>query len=67
MSGDYKNSIDYYNQAIKIDPNYKGAYNNKGNALLTLGDCTKAIDCYNQVIRIDPDYKDAYNNKGIAL
>ena len=60
-------ALDYYDQAIKIDPNYAYAWNNKGIALRNLGKYDEAIECYDRAIAIDPNYADAWNNKGVSL
>ena len=58
-------ALDYYDQAIKIDPNYAYAWNNKGIALRNIGKYDEAIECYDTAIKIDPNYADAWNNKGV--
>lgn len=60
-------ALDYYDQAIKIDPNYAYAWNNKGMALRNLGKYDEAIECYDRAIKIDPNYAEAWNNKGVSL
>ncbi|MDQ6865242.1 MAG: tetratricopeptide repeat protein [Thermoproteota archaeon] len=60
-------ALDYYDQAIKIDPNYAYVWNNKGWALSNLGKYDEAIECYDTAINIDPNYADAWNNKGVSL
>ena len=60
-------ALDYYDQAIKINPNYAYAWNNKGIALHNLGKHKDAIECYDRAIMIDPNYADAWNNKGVSL
>ncbi len=65
--GEHNKSIEAYNKAIAINPNYKYAWFNKGNALTHLGEYDKAIKAYDRATAIDPYYKDAWNNKGIAL
>ena len=60
-------ALDYYDQAIKIDPNYVNAWYNKGNALGNLGKYNEAIECYDRSIKIDPNYANAWYNKGNAL
>jgi tetratricopeptide (TPR) repeat protein len=57
---------DRSNQAIKIDPNYVNAYNNRGVARSKLGDKQGAIEDYTQAIKIDPNYVNAYYNRGVA-
>ena len=51
--GDKQGAINYYNQALKINPNYALAYNNRGSARYDLGDKQGAIDDYNQALNID--------------
>ncbi|MCE2906496.1 MAG: tetratricopeptide repeat protein, partial [Anabaena sp. CoA2_C59] len=64
--GDKQGAINYYNQALKVNPNYALAYNNRGNARYDLGDKQGAIDDYNQALNIDPNYALAYNGRGNA-
>jgi tetratricopeptide (TPR) repeat protein len=61
------NAIQYYDQALAIDPNNKYVLSNKGNALLYQGNYTQAIQYYDKALAIDPNYKDALNDKGNAL
>ena len=49
-----------FNKAIELDPNYKEAWNNKGNALQNQGHYDQAIKCYNKAIELDPNYKEAW-------
>ena len=62
-SGD---AIDVYSQAIKIEPDYAEAYNNRGIAYDDTGDYDQAIRDYSKAIELKPDYSEAYNNRGIA-
>jgi tetratricopeptide (TPR) repeat protein len=64
--GNTQEAIAQFTQAIKLDPNYTDAYNNRGNAYYDLDDYDKAIADYAQAIKIDPGDADAYNNRGIA-
>lgn len=43
------------------------AWNDKGNALYSLGSFDEAIDCYGKAIKIDPLFAAAWNGKGVAL
>ena len=61
----YEEAIAAYEQAIRLDPNYASAYNNKGTALNDLKRYEEAIAAYEQAIRLDPNYTFAYNNKGM--
>ncbi len=52
-------AIDYFKQAIQINPDYHDAHFNLGICYLTL-DCTnEAIECFKQAIRINPDDSNA--------
>jgi tetratricopeptide (TPR) repeat protein len=57
-------ALNYYDQAIKIDPNYAAAWYNKGWALSNLGKHKEALECYD---KIDANNAYAWNNKGVAL
>ena len=66
--GDYKGAITDYTQAIRLNPDYANAYNNRGNAKSNLGQHFAAIADYDIAIRLNPDYAGAYTsvNRGIA-
>ncbi|WP_373528172.1 tetratricopeptide repeat protein [Nostoc sp.] len=63
---DYQGAIEDYNQALKINPNYVHAYNDRGRARYALGYKKEAIEDYNQALKINPNYVHAYNNRGLA-
>ena len=65
--GKYKEAIDNYNIAIKLDPNYYSAYLNKGSALLMLGRNSEAIENFDKAIELKPNNHYSYYNKGVAL
>ena len=60
-------SVEAYNKAIAIKPDYAEAHNNMGNALQDQRKLEEAIEAYNKALAIKPDYADAYNNMGNAL
>ena len=62
--GDYQGAIADFNQAIKINPNYAQAYNNRGGIRYELGDKQGAIADFNQAIKINPNYANAYYDRG---
>ncbi len=65
--GDYEKAISNYNQALKINPNYRKAnyfFVNRGTAYHMKGDYEKAIADYQQALRINPKDADAYHNRG---
>jgi tetratricopeptide (TPR) repeat protein len=48
-----------YDMAIKLDPNYAGAYYNRGNSRLEAGDKDGAVADYRQAVRLNPHHKQA--------
>src|SRR5947209_4358891 len=64
--GKYKETISYYNQAIKYQPGYVEAYHHKGVVLGKLGKWQEGIVAYDSAIKYKPDYADAYYNKGVV-
>ena len=71
MSGDMKtgsleSSIDAYDQAIRIKPDYADAYNNRGDAKHSLGRHVEAVADHDEAIRINPELAVSYYNRGLA-
>jgi len=62
----YDRAIADHTEAIRLNPNHAGAYNNRGVAYAEKGDHDRAIADYTQAIRLNPDYADAYSNRGGA-
>jgi len=50
-------ALDYFNQALAINPNYLDAFYNKGLVLEQMGDYAQAGEIYKEVLRIQPDYR----------
>ena len=59
----YKRAIASYDKAIKLDPNYANAYNNRGLAYYHEKDYKKAMADFNKAIELNPDFARAYNNR----
>jgi tetratricopeptide (TPR) repeat protein len=64
--GDLDAGIADLDQAIKINPNDAGSYNNRGLAYHFKGNLEKAISDYDKSIEIDPKGAEPYNNRGLA-
>jgi tetratricopeptide (TPR) repeat protein len=65
---DYESAIADYTQAIRLNPDYAEAYNNRGYtfAMEGKGGMAKAIADYSKAIQLRPDYAYAYNNRGVV-
>ena len=60
----YQEAVRDYTEAIRLDPKYAPAYNNRGNAYNDLKQYEKAIRDHTEAIRLDPKYAHAYSNRG---
>lgn len=58
--------IEYYTDAIALNPEYVSAFYSRGLIRYNLEQYEEAIKDYNRCIRLDPDYALAYNNRGAA-
>jgi tetratricopeptide (TPR) repeat protein len=63
----YTEALAAYDQALGLAPNYADAYNDKGNALDSLGRGKEALAAYDQAISLTPNYANAYYGKGNIL
>jgi tetratricopeptide (TPR) repeat protein len=63
---DYAHAILDYDQAIRLNPEYAEAYNNRGYAYYWSGNPAHAIADYSRAIALRPNYAYAYNNRGAA-
>ncbi|MEO4042320.1 tetratricopeptide repeat protein [Hoeflea sp. CAU 1731] len=66
-SGRYTSAIDYFSNAIEIEPELTEAYSNWGNALLSQHRTDEAIAKYEMAIRLDPEFASAHANIADAL
>jgi Flp pilus assembly protein TadD len=62
----YQSAIEDYTEAIRLNPNYYQAYNNRGSARENLGDKKGAIIDFNSALKINPNYATGYYNRGVA-
>jgi tetratricopeptide (TPR) repeat protein len=56
-----------FDRALKIDPEAKRGWNNKGLLLEKLGRFEEALMCYENALKIDPEYEEADKNRKILL
>ncbi len=64
FSGDIEGSIDYYNQALEIDPTYTYALYSRAYSYKDLNQPELAVDDLLAALEIDPDYLDALQTLG---
>ena len=60
-------SVDAFNKALAIKPDYADAHYNMGLVLQEQGKLEEAIEAYNKALAIKPDYADSYCCMGVAL
>jgi tetratricopeptide (TPR) repeat protein len=60
---DQRSAIKYYDEALRIDPEYADALNNRGVALAELGDYGRAGQDFQSAFLIDPNRVDILINK----
>jgi tetratricopeptide (TPR) repeat protein len=65
--GQADRAMDDFNAAIKLDPTYIDALNNRGLAYLGRGAYDLAIKDFDQVLKLDPNDADAGRNRAAAL
>ena len=53
-------------KAIRLDPKFAHAYNNRGFAYAELSQYERAIEDYNEAIHLNPDYALAYGNRALV-
>ena len=53
------------NEAIRLNPLYALAFNNRGYIYVKKGDYNRAMADYNEAIRLDPKYALALCNRGL--
>jgi tetratricopeptide (TPR) repeat protein len=59
-------TIDIYSKAIKINPKFAKAYNNRGIAYMWKKQYDNAVADFNKAIEFDPKNGKAYNNRAIV-
>jgi tetratricopeptide (TPR) repeat protein len=65
--GKFDEAIQYYNKALKTDPNDAETHNNFGYTLVSQGKLDEAIKHFSEAVRLVPVYVQALNNLGNAF
>lgn len=66
-NGDYRQAIEQYTAAIRLDPGYLEAYYSMGNAQKKVGNVNEALRYYAAVLKKAPENPQTYNNIGVVL
>lgn len=64
---EYEKSINYFEQAIKINPNKSEVWNNLGNSYMNIGQHKLEMECYDNALLITPDMPETLFSKGSSL
>jgi CHAT domain-containing protein/Flp pilus assembly protein TadD len=65
--GNYKQSVDCFDQVLTLNPDNHEAWNNRGVALDNLGRFEEALTSFDKAIEFKPDDHEAWHNRGVAL
>ena len=66
VAGESGLAIADYTEAIKLNPDFAEAYNNRGSVFMELGGYARAVSDFDRAIAIKPEFVEAYNNRGGA-
>jgi tetratricopeptide (TPR) repeat protein len=64
---EYDLSINNYNEAIAVFPNYSPAYFNRALALAAKQENAAALNDYTRAIELNPNFESAYQSRGVLL
>jgi tetratricopeptide (TPR) repeat protein len=56
-----------YDHALEIDPSQPKVWNNRGEALGSMGRLPEAIGCFDKAIELDPRFMEAWFDKAVTL
>jgi tetratricopeptide (TPR) repeat protein len=59
-----KIALQYYNNALRIQPSSTEAFYNRGLMYQNMGEIEKATEDYNSILKVDRNYADAHYNLG---
>lgn len=66
-SQNYKEALNYYDEALSLEPHNIYLLNQKGQMLLSINEFEQAINAFDDVLSIDSDYMDSILGKSYAL
>ncbi|MHC4777539.1 MAG: tetratricopeptide repeat protein [Planctomycetota bacterium] len=65
--GEYERSISDLTEAIRMTPDFSGAYTNRGMTYKMMGDLSRALADLNKAVRLDPKDAVAFYNRGLLF
>lgn len=65
--GQYDEALEYFQEAVRVAPEFAEGQNDLGVALARRGEIDEAITHYRTALRIDPGYARAHGNLGTVL
>ncbi len=60
-------AVNFYEEALRLKPDYPEAWSNKGLTLHDLKRYDDALLAYEEALRLKPDYPEAWSNKGLTF
>lgn len=63
----YDEAIDFYTQAINIDPSNHILYSNRSAAFAKVGKYSESLNDAEKTVTLKPDWPKGYSRKGAAL
>ncbi len=67
IAGKFDEAVEYYEQAIYIEPKNPKVWANSGSAHLRLGLWAKALASFDRALELDPDLAIAHSGRGLGL
>ena len=66
MENDLQGALDFYNEALKIDPQFKDAWYNRALVYQKLNRLELAVQDFTTVLQLDPFHQDAIFQRGLS-
>jgi len=67
LKGNYASAIEYFDAAIKCNPDDGASYNERALCMVELGIIDEALEYFDKGIKVEPDFATIYHNKGWLL
>ncbi len=67
IAGKFDDAVEYYQQALYIEPKNPKAWANTGSAFLRLGNWERALESFGKSLEMDPNMAMAHSGRGLAL